>query len=167
MSRSMIRLSALLTALVLLLPAAVGGPPGRPPAAAALSGGPPATAALSSGPFATAALPAGFTDQTVLAGLTRPTKLAFSPDGRIFVAEKAGLVKVFDGPGDPTPVVFADLRPQVHVQAVIEIPFQRRTGRPTLPPQFRTGAAAQRPQPAGTAIGGKRVGPVVVLSGRP
>ncbi|WP_244366101.1 PQQ-dependent sugar dehydrogenase [Micromonospora echinofusca] len=117
-------MSALLAALVLLLPAAVGGPPGRPPAATASSAGPPAATArsggqpaaptLSAGPPVTAALPAGFTDQTVLAGLTQPTKLAFSPDGRIFVAEKAGLVKVFDGPGDPTPVVFADLRPQVY-----------------------------------------------------
>jgi hypothetical protein len=32
----------------------------------------------------------------------------------MFVAEKSGLIKVFDGPGDPTPTQFADLRTNVH-----------------------------------------------------
>jgi glucose/arabinose dehydrogenase len=38
----------------------------------------------------------------------------FSPDGRVFVAEKSGLIKVFDGLGDTTPTTFADLRTKVH-----------------------------------------------------
>ncbi|GAA3726613.1 hypothetical protein GCM10022225_04730 [Plantactinospora mayteni] len=62
---------------------------------------------------ARAALPPGFTDQVVFAGLTEPTKVAFSPDGRVFVAEKSGFVKVFDSLADSTPTVFADLRRQV------------------------------------------------------
>ncbi|CRK59608.1 Cytochrome c551/c552 [Alloactinosynnema sp. L-07] len=38
----------------------------------------------------------------------------FSPDGRVFVAEKSGLVKVFDGLADTTPTIYADLRAKVH-----------------------------------------------------
>ncbi|MEO3745560.1 PQQ-dependent sugar dehydrogenase [Plantactinospora sp. B5E13] len=62
---------------------------------------------------AAAALPPGFTDQVVFSGLVEPTKVAFAQDGRVFVAEKRGIVKVFDSLTDPTPTVFADLRRQV------------------------------------------------------
>jgi hypothetical protein len=41
-------------------------------------------------------LPPGFTDSVVLGGLTLPTVMEFSPDGRIFVGEKSGRIKVFD-----------------------------------------------------------------------
>jgi uncharacterized repeat protein (TIGR01451 family) len=37
----------------------------------------------------------------------------FASDGRVFVAEKSGLVKVFDSLTDTTPTTFADLRTQV------------------------------------------------------
>src|SRR4029453_15857828 len=60
------------------------------------------------------ALPSGFTEQVVFSGLTNPTAVRFSPDGRVFVAEKSGLIKVFDGISDPTPTQFADLRTSVH-----------------------------------------------------
>ncbi|MFC5286939.1 PQQ-dependent sugar dehydrogenase [Actinokineospora guangxiensis] len=63
---------------------------------------------------AVAAVPADFTDTAVISGLTMPTNAAFAPDGRVFVAEKSGLVKVFDSPSDTTATVFADLRPQTH-----------------------------------------------------
>jgi glucose/arabinose dehydrogenase len=56
----------------------------------------------------------GFQETTAFSGLTEPTTLRFSPDGRVFVAEKSGLIKVFDGLDDPTPDVFADLRTEVH-----------------------------------------------------
>jgi glucose/arabinose dehydrogenase/PKD repeat protein len=59
-------------------------------------------------------LPAGFQDQTVFSGLTNPTAVAFSSDGRVFVAEKSGLVKVFNNLSDPTPDVFIDLRTNVY-----------------------------------------------------
>ncbi|MEV4314353.1 LamG-like jellyroll fold domain-containing protein [Actinocrispum sp. NPDC049592] len=59
------------------------------------------------------ALPAGFTDQTIFANLEQPMAVDFADDGRVFVAEKSGLIKVFDGLGDPTPTVFADLRTKV------------------------------------------------------
>ncbi|HKA82973.1 MAG TPA: PQQ-dependent sugar dehydrogenase [Acidimicrobiales bacterium] len=56
----------------------------------------------------------GFNDYVVFSGLNRPTAIEFSPDGRVFVAEKRGVVKVFDNLADRTPTVFADLRTQVH-----------------------------------------------------
>ena len=59
-------------------------------------------------------VPAGFTDSVAISGLTDPTAVRFARDGRVFVAEKSGLIKVFDGVSDPTPTVFADLRTNVH-----------------------------------------------------
>jgi PKD repeat protein/glucose/arabinose dehydrogenase len=50
----------------------------------------------------------------VLSGLTHPTAVRFAADGRVFVAEKGGRIKVFDGLGDPSPDVFADLGTNVH-----------------------------------------------------
>ena len=58
-------------------------------------------------------LPSGFQETTVFSGLTLPTAVRFSSDGRVFVAEKSGLIKVFDSMSDPTPTVFADLRTEV------------------------------------------------------
>jgi len=57
-----------------------------------------------------ATLPPGFQESVVLSGLTTPTAMRFSPDGRVFVAEQGGLVKVFDSLSDPTPSIYADLR---------------------------------------------------------
>jgi glucose/arabinose dehydrogenase len=65
-------------------------------------------------PAAAASLPPGFQEEIVFSGLTEPTAVRFSPDGRVFVAEKSGLVKVFDNLSDTTPSVFTDLRTQVH-----------------------------------------------------
>ena len=59
---------------------------------------------------AAAIVPSGFSDTVAISGLTLPTDVAFAADGRVFVAEKSGLVKVFDSLGDTTPTVFADLR---------------------------------------------------------
>src|ERR687895_772490 len=75
-----------------------------------------ATIALSAstGTAAAATYPAGFSEQTVITGLTNPTAVRFASDGRVFVAEKSGLIKLFDGLGDTSPTVFADLRTQVH-----------------------------------------------------
>jgi glucose/arabinose dehydrogenase len=43
---------------------------------------------------AKAALPAGFDTETIVGGLNYPTSMAFTQDGRIFVAEKSGAVRV-------------------------------------------------------------------------
>lgn len=56
----------------------------------------------------------GFAVQTVFSGLTLPTVVRFSPDGRVFVAEKSGLVKVFDSMTDPTATTAVDISADVH-----------------------------------------------------
>ena len=52
-------------------------------------------------------LPEGFSTVEQVAGLDGPTALAYAPDGRLFVAEKAGRVRVVgaDGRLHPTPVI--------------------------------------------------------------
>ncbi|MFN8545302.1 MAG: PQQ-dependent sugar dehydrogenase [Candidatus Binatia bacterium] len=65
-------------------------------------------------PLAALTLPANFQSTTALSGLSLPTAVAFATDGRVFVAEKSGLIKVFDSLTDTTPEVFADLRTNVH-----------------------------------------------------
>src|ERR1044072_635256 len=79
------------------------------------------------GPFDASRLPAAaaelvgtaagaprFTESVAFSGLTAPTAVRFAPDGRVVVAEKSGLVKVFDSLTDTTPTVLADLRTNVH-----------------------------------------------------
>ena len=41
-----------------------------------------------------ATYPTGFEEQTIVTGLSRPTTVAWAPDGRMFVAEKDGALKV-------------------------------------------------------------------------
>ena len=41
-----------------------------------------------------AVLPTGFTESAVASGLTNPTAMEFSPEGRLFVAEQAGTLEV-------------------------------------------------------------------------
>jgi glucose/arabinose dehydrogenase len=61
-----------------------------------------------------AAAGSGFVDDIVFEGLTLPTNIEFSPDGRVYVAEKSGIVKVFNDLNDTTPQVFVDLSGEVH-----------------------------------------------------
>jgi glucose/arabinose dehydrogenase len=49
----------------------------------------------------------------VLSGLVNPTVLQFAPDGRIFVGQKNGVIKVFQSLTDTNPATFADLSAQV------------------------------------------------------
>jgi glucose/arabinose dehydrogenase/PKD repeat protein len=72
------------------------------------------TGVATNPPPAAAAVPAGFQEQIVFSGLTQPTAVRFADDGRVFVAEKSGLIKVFDNLTDTTPTIFADLRTKVH-----------------------------------------------------
>ncbi|HKF83676.1 MAG TPA: PQQ-dependent sugar dehydrogenase [Solirubrobacterales bacterium] len=68
-------------------------------------------------PLNAAAEPAllpGFQDEVVFEGLEQPTNFRFAPDGRVFVAEKPGRIKVFDNLSDTSPEVFADLRGDVY-----------------------------------------------------
>src|SRR5262249_4721187 len=48
-----------------------------------------------------------------LSGLTNPTVMQFAPDGRIFVGQKNGVIKVFSSLTDTNPVTFADLSGEV------------------------------------------------------
>jgi glucose/arabinose dehydrogenase len=58
-----------------------------------------------------AALPPGFRATPVLTGLNQPTSVRFAPaGGPVFVAEKRGVIKAFDGLGDTTPTTVIDLR---------------------------------------------------------
>ncbi|MEO3929171.1 PQQ-dependent sugar dehydrogenase [Micromonosporaceae bacterium B7E4] len=67
-------------------------------------------------PAAAVVLPTGFQEQIVFTGLNQPTNIEFAPDGRIFVAEKGGRIKVYDDLADTTATVFADLSANVHNQ---------------------------------------------------
>jgi glucose/arabinose dehydrogenase len=62
-----------------------------------------------------ATLPQGFSDETVWSGLTNPVNLEFAHDGKVFVGEKGGEIKVFDSVSDATPTTFGTgLAPAVH-----------------------------------------------------
>ena len=105
---------------------------------------------------------------------TRP-RSASPHDGRVFVAEKSGLIKVFDNVDDPTPTIYADLRTNVHYfwdRGLLGIALdpQFTTGRPYVyvlytydarigqqPPD--AGATPARPRPGATGDG-------CVVSGR-
>jgi glucose/arabinose dehydrogenase/PKD repeat protein len=65
-------------------------------------------------PAARAATLPGFQESVVFSGLTNPTVVRFAPDGRVFVAEKRGVIKVFDSLTDTTPTTFADLNVNVY-----------------------------------------------------
>ena len=70
--------------------------------------------AFATSPALGAELPSDFQQTTVIEGLDEPTALQFSADGRVFVAEKAGIIKVYDGIGDESPQEFADLRTKIY-----------------------------------------------------
>ena len=61
-----------------------------------------------------ATLPDGFQETVVFSGLVNPTVVRFAPDGKVFVAEKRGVIKVFDSLADTTPTQFADLNVNVY-----------------------------------------------------
>ena len=59
-------------------------------------------------------LPDGFRDELMWDGLTRPSAIAFAPNGAVFVAEKSGRILAFDNLNDDTPTLFANLVTNVH-----------------------------------------------------
>ena len=66
------------------------------------------------GPGASA-LPNGFQETTLpFTGLVNPTAIEFAADGRVFIAEKSGRIKVFNNLGDPSSDLFANLSTNVH-----------------------------------------------------
>src|ERR687896_445856 len=57
------------------------------------------------------ALPQGFTESRVVSGLTGPTDMEFAPDGRLFVAEQTGKVRI--AKPDRTLATFLDISAKV------------------------------------------------------
>ena len=52
------------------------------------------TSLLAATPALAATLPAGFTETLVANGLSNPTAMQFAPDGRLFVCEQGGRLRV-------------------------------------------------------------------------
>ena len=96
----------LVSAVVMLAPGRASSSP-APPAQPFL--GDPAQTTAAAAP----ALPTGFSDTVAFSGLNHPTALRFASDGRVFVIEKGGLLKVFDSLSDPTPTTVVDLSTEV------------------------------------------------------
>lgn len=61
-------------------------------------------------------LPPGFTHEAVVSGLNLPTGFDIASDGRIFIAQKNGIVRVFQN-GELLPEPFIDLRHEVNDSA--------------------------------------------------
>ena len=113
---------------------------------------------------ASAAVPANFQETIVFSGLTQPTAVQFAGDGRVFVAEKSGLIKVFDSlerhdadrlrrPADERPQLLGP-RP-ARPRAPPELPGRRPTStcstRSTRRSAARRRAGAPRARPPTTA----------------
>jgi glucose/arabinose dehydrogenase len=75
----------------------------------------------------------GFQLIEVASGLTLPTSVAFTPSGRMFVAEKRGTIKAFPSVDDPTPTTVIDLSADVYEHA------DRGMLGMTVDPQFESG----------------------------
>jgi len=56
----------------------------------------------------------GFQEPQVITGLFLPMAVRFAPDGRVFIAEKGGRIKVVTNLSSPTPTVLVDLSTVVH-----------------------------------------------------
>lgn len=81
------------------------------------------------GPSIAPAAPAGFSVQTVASGFNLPTAFAITPDGRMFVAEKSGVVRVWkDGAILPAPLI--------DISAIVNDYWDRGLLGMTLDPSF-------------------------------
>jgi glucose/arabinose dehydrogenase len=62
---------------------------------------------------ATTSYQSGFEERTVVGGLTEPTAMAWAPDGRLFIVEKAGRLKVV-APGGTSATTILDISSRVN-----------------------------------------------------
>ena len=83
----------------------------RLPVAAPLAA---AALALPQAAPAQTTVPPGFQETIAINGLSNPIAVDFSADGRVFVAEQNGRIKVYDSVADSSPTIFADLSAKVH-----------------------------------------------------
>ncbi len=72
------------------------------------TGTPPRT--LAAGDFSVP----NFQEEIIWDDLDHPMVVEFAPDGRVFVAEKRGVIKVFSSLADASPSVYADISTKVH-----------------------------------------------------
>ena len=63
---------------------------------------------------AQADLPEGFSEERVASGLDLPTAIVYAPDGRLFIAEKAGVVRVVDPAGKLLADAFITLEDEIN-----------------------------------------------------
>src|SRR5688572_3512146 len=63
-------------------------------AVACSSGEPPLTTEPVAESTLPLTLPSSFTDQVIASGLSSPTSMAFAPDGRLFVTQQGGQLRV-------------------------------------------------------------------------
>ena len=59
--------------------------------------------ALAGAPAGAATVPSGFTETLVAGGLSAPTAMQFAPDGRLFVCEQGGTLRVIENGALPPP----------------------------------------------------------------
>ena len=69
--------------------------------------------ALTTAAAGAADYPSGFSEQTLAGNLTAPTAVAWTPDGRMLIAEQAGRLKVV-APGSSTATTILDITSKVH-----------------------------------------------------
>jgi glucose/arabinose dehydrogenase/chitodextrinase len=72
-----------------------------------------AATVLAASPAYAASYPSGFEERTVVAGLSDPMSMAWAPDGRLFVIEKPGRLKVVP-PGGSTATTILDISGRVN-----------------------------------------------------
>src|SRR4051812_14151057 len=65
-------------------------------------------------PAGATTLPFGFEEQTMVSGLDQPTAVAWTPDGRMLIAEKPGLVRVVDAAGQLQSAPLLDISDHVN-----------------------------------------------------
>src|SRR5262245_50109108 len=86
---------------------------------------------LAAVPARAATLPAGFAEVQVAGGIASPTAMAFAPDGRLFVAEQGGRLRVIKS-GALMATPFVDL------SGVVDFQGERGLLGVTLDPSFAT-----------------------------
>ena len=59
-------------------------------------------------------IPGDLLDNLVVDGFTHPVNIEFAPDGRIFVAEKGGVIKIVNADGTVQAQPWLDISPKVH-----------------------------------------------------
>ena len=73
-----------------------------------------ALACAAAGTARAATYPAGFEERTIVSGLTGPVGVAWTPDGRMLVIEKAGRLKVANPAAGSAPATMLDISGRVN-----------------------------------------------------